>query len=144
MFDAESLIASDLADFACRHAVLSRNCEKGGKIFRCERNDGAGAAFTEESVFRRCIVIQMNIHAESGRGKPRPYGIEAGLGEGDGEAAVGNVVRGFKDAFGSQRDETINQAFFGGKVEGWRVAGDDATDGFRKFGGGEFAGEGYG
>src|ERR1700757_948070 len=108
MFDAESLIAGDLADFARRHAVLSRNCEKGGKIFGRERNDGAGASFTKESVFRRCIIIQTHIRTESGRGKPRPYRRgkgrargETGFGDGDGEAAIGKVVGGFKDAFGS-------------------------------------------
>src|SRR5213082_1477523 len=36
---------------------------------------------------------------------------EAGFGEGDREAAVGNVVGGFDDAFGSESNEAVDGAF---------------------------------
>src|SRR5258708_18356672 len=72
----------------------------------------------------------------------RPYnggGGETGFGEGDGEAAVADVVRGLQSAFGGECEETVNQAFFGDEVNGGWVAGDDARDRLRVFGGREFA-----
>src|SRR2546422_426129 len=65
---------------------------------------------------------------------------EAGFGEGDGEAAVADVVGGLDGAFGGKGDEAILETFFGGEVDGGRFAGDDAGDHFGVFGGGKFAG----
>src|SRR5713226_771567 len=65
---------------------------------------------------------------------------EAGFREGDGEAAVGNVVGGLDGAFGGERDEAIDQALFGEEIDGGRFTSDDAGDRFGVFGGGEFAG----
>lgn len=113
MFDAEGIAASDFADFARPYAVLSRNCEKGGKIFGGERDDGAGAAFAEEGEFGGGRVVEIDGGAENGRGKPRPYGAETRLCERDGEAAIGKVVSGFEDAFGGERYEAVDEAFFG-------------------------------
>src|SRR5205823_14998189 len=48
---AEGIATDDVADFARRHVVLSRNCGNGGKVFGKNRNDGAGAAFTEKGMF---------------------------------------------------------------------------------------------
>src|SRR2546430_14623433 len=67
-------------------------------------------------------------------------GGKAGFGEGDGEAAVGKVVGGIDEAFRCESDETVDEALFGGQVDGWWFAGDDGGDGFRVFRGGEFAG----
>jgi len=65
MFDAENIAADDLADFAGRHVVLSRNCENGGKAFGRKRNDGAGTAFPEEREFGGTVVSQIDIGAEA-------------------------------------------------------------------------------
>src|SRR2546430_14026962 len=65
---------------------------------------------------------------------------ETGFGEGDREAAVGNVVGGFDDAFGSESNEAVDEALFGREVDCRRFTGNDGGDGFRVFGGGEFAG----
>src|SRR5205823_8236776 len=56
LFDAEA-IAGDPAYFAGRQAVLSRNCEHGGKVFRRNGNDGASAAFAKDGVFRWGRVV---------------------------------------------------------------------------------------
>ena len=65
---------------------------------------------------------------------------ETGFGERDGEAAVGNVVGGFDGAVGGESNEAIDEALFGGEIDGGRLAGNDAADRFRVFGGGELAG----
>jgi hypothetical protein len=143
MFDAEDIATGDLADFARRHIVLSRNCENSGKFCGIDGYDGASAAFVEEGVFgAREIVNDMNSRTErrSTGLKTGHYRGEAGFSEGDGEAAVGNVVSGWHGAFGGESDEAIDEAFFGGEVDGGRFAGDDGGDGFGVFGGVEFAG----
>src|SRR2546430_16567038 len=66
---------------------------------------------------------------------------ETGFGEGDREAAVGNVVGRLDDAFGSESNEAVDEALFGREVDCRRFTGNDGGDGFRGFGGGEFGGE---
>src|SRR6266704_596852 len=77
-------------------------------------------------------------YKRGGRSRPRS---ETGLGEGDGEAAVGDIVGGLHGALGGERDETILKTLFGGEVDGRRFAGEDGGDRFGVFGGGEFARE---
>ena len=90
-------------------------------------------------------MTSVGLVAEMGRSMLRPYkgwsGGEAGFGEGDGEAAVGNVVGGLDSALGGESDETINEAFFASEVDGGRFAGDNASGCLCIFGGGEFAGQ---
>src|SRR5438552_2506241 len=66
-------------------------------------------------------------------------GGEARFGEGDGEAAVGNIVGALHGAFGSERNEAVLKTLLGGQVDGGWFTGDDARDRFGIFGGGEFA-----
>src|SRR6266849_2933089 len=108
-FDAEGMAAGDLADLVRRHLVLSRSIENGGKRRRLDRNHRAGAAFVEEGEFGRCVAVDFDVCAErraAGRGRRRTglktghYSGEAGLGEGDREAAVGDVVGGLDGALG--------------------------------------------
>src|SRR2546430_16185376 len=66
---------------------------------------------------------------------------EAGLREGDGQAAVGDIVCGLDGAYGAESHETINQALLSGELDGGRFASDDPGDGLGVFGGGEFAGD---
>src|SRR5438309_3437824 len=67
------------------------------------------------------------------------YRGEAGFGEGDGEAAVGNIVGGLHGAFGGESDEAFLETLLGGEVDGGWFTGDDAGDGLCIFGGGKFA-----
>ena len=57
-------------------------------------------------------------------------GGEAGFGESDGEAAVGNVVGGFDGALGREGNEAVDKTLLGGEVDGGRFAGDERGDGF--------------
>src|SRR5437899_8421721 len=66
-------------------------------------------------------------------------GGEARFGEGDGEAAVGNIVGALHGAFGSERNEAVLKTLLGGQVDGGWFTGDDARDRFGIFGGGKFA-----
>src|SRR5262249_40426422 len=68
-------------------------------------------------------------------------GYKAGFGNGDREAAIGNVVGGDHDSMRCESDETIDQAPFGGEVDSGRFACHGGADGFCVLGGGEFAGE---
>ena len=67
------------------------------------------------------------------------YRSEAGFGERDGEAAVGNIVGGLDGAFRCERDETIDEAPFGGEVDGRGFASNDGGDGFGVFARRKFA-----
>src|SRR5712692_1886317 len=135
MFDAERTVAGDLADLVRRHFVLSRSCENGGKRRRLDRYHRASAAFVEEGVFGGDAIIESDNRAENGRGKPRPYRGrgETGFGKGDSEAAVGDVVGGLDGAFGSESDETVDQKFFGGEIDGGWFASNDAASCLRIF-----------
>src|SRR5437660_7472011 len=118
ILDAERTFADDLAELSRHNMVLSRNFENAGKFCGRDGNDGAGTAFAEENRFggqRR--ILNSYYRAEMGRSVPRLYkrrlGSETGLGEGDGEAAVGNVVRGLDGAFGGERYEAVLKTFLG-------------------------------
>src|SRR5260221_7122245 len=66
------------------------------------------------------------------------YRSEAGLGESYSQSAVGNVVRRSDDAIVCQRDQTIDQALLGCKVNRWWSAGDNSADSLRIFARGKF------
>src|SRR6267154_453400 len=146
VLDAERTFADDFAELACRHMVLSRNFENPGKFCGRDGNDGACAAFAEENGFggqRR--ILNGYDRGEMGRSMLRPgkrrLGSKAGFGEGYGEAAVGNIVRGLDSAFRGESDEAILETLLGGELDDRKFAGDDAGDSFGVFGRGEFAGE---
>src|SRR5438552_5731746 len=67
------------------------------------------------------------------------YRAETRFGEGDGEAAVGNIVGGLHGAFGGESDEAIREKLLGGELDDRRFARNDAGDGLCIFGGGKFA-----
>src|SRR5205823_2201393 len=67
-------------------------------------------------------------------------GGEAGFGEGDGQAAVGNVMGGLDDALSGEGDEAVDEALFVGEVDRGRFAGNNGGDGLAVFRGGEFPG----
>src|SRR5713226_3858094 len=122
MFDAERTFAGDLAELASRYFALSRNFESAGKRQGLNRYDRAGAAFAEENGFcGKQRILNGYDRAEKGRSMLRCYrrglriwsGREAGLREGDGEAAVGDVVGGLHRAFGGERDEAILETLLG-------------------------------
>src|SRR5712692_2282462 len=96
-------------------------------------------------MFGRTIGIQLHARAQDGHGMLCPYNGksrgEAGFGERDREATVGNVVGGLDGTLGGERNEAIDEALFGGEVHGGRLAGSDSSDRLRVFGGGEFASE---
>src|SRR6266516_861095 len=71
----------------------------------------------------------------------RPYRGETGFRKGDGEAAVTDVVGRLHGAFGGQRNQAVNETFLGGEVYRRRLTCDYASDCFRVFARGEFAGE---
>src|SRR5579863_8900104 len=72
------------------------------------------------------------------RGKAIAAG-ETGVGEGDGEAAVADVVRGGDGAFGGESDKTIDEIFFRAEIDHGRRTSDDAANRLRVFGRGKFA-----
>src|SRR5882672_3411790 len=123
ILDAESIAADDFADLVRRHLVLSRSIENAGKVRGGDGYDRASAAFAEEGGLGRTSFFEF-------RGWAQPVCGEAGLGQGDGEAAVGNIVGGLDAAFGGERDEAVDEALFGAEVDGWWFAGYDATDRF--------------
>src|ERR1700720_2515970 len=88
IFDAERVVTGDFADFVSAHTVLSRSGAEGGKFCWGDGDYGAGAGFSEESVFSGGVFGEGYRCPKSGRGKPRPYRGEAGFGEGYGCAAV--------------------------------------------------------
>src|SRR5437899_5329095 len=103
ILDAERTFANDLAELARRHMVLSRNFENVGKSRGRDGNDGACAAFAEENGFgRQRRILNGYKRAEMGRSMRRPYkrrlGGKTRFGEGNGEAAVGDVMRGLDGA----------------------------------------------
>src|SRR6266705_6972075 len=71
----------------------------------------------------------------------RPYRGETGFRKGDGEAAVTDVVGRLHGAFGGQCNQAVNETFLGGEVYRRRLTCDYASDCFRVFARGEFAGE---
>src|SRR6266705_2369733 len=75
-------------------------------------------------------------YKRGGRSRPRS---ETGLGEGDGKAAVGDVVGGLHRALGGESYEAVLKALLGGEVDGRCFAGEDGGDRLGVFGGGEFA-----
>ena len=101
ILDAESIAADDLTDLLRRHLVLSRSIENAGKHGGLDGYDPTSAAFAKEDRFGWAIFFEFCGCAQPVRG-------EAGLGQGDGEAAVGNVVGGLDAAFGGERNETID------------------------------------
>src|SRR5712692_6267608 len=122
MFDAERTFACDLAELASCHIVLSRNFENAGKRQGLNRYDRARAAFAEENGFcGKQRILNGYDRAEKGRSMLRRYrrrlriwsGREAGLREGDGEAAVGDVVGGLHRALGGKSNEAILETLLG-------------------------------
>src|SRR5262249_48715440 len=125
-FEAKRGVPGDFAEFARAHIILSRSYKNGGKV--CGRNghDATGAAFGEEGVLGGRGVVGRNRSGGTLLSKNT-------FGEGAGEAAIGNVVRGLNGARGSERDEAIDEAFFGGEIDRGRFARDYAYNGFRIF-----------
>ena len=64
IFDAEGVVTGDFADLVGGDAVLPRGREDGGKIFRRNGDEGAGAAFVEEGEFGGGVPGQSKAHAE--------------------------------------------------------------------------------
>src|SRR6266403_2247969 len=83
--DAESIAADDVADLVRRHLVWSRSIVNAGKVRGGDGYDRASAALAEEGGLGRAIFFEFCGYAQPVRG-------EAGLGQGNGEAAVGDVV----------------------------------------------------
>src|SRR5882672_4567779 len=101
ILDAESIAADDVADLVRRHLVLSRSIENAGKVSGGDGYDRASAALAEEGRLSRAIFFEFCVRAQPVRG-------EAGLGQGDGEAAVGKVMGGLDAAFGGEGDEAVD------------------------------------
>src|SRR6202011_3932222 len=120
ILDAESIAADDLTELVRRHLILSRSIENAGKVRGLDRDDRASSAFAKESRFDRTGFFEFCICAQPVRG-------EAGLGKGNGQAAVGNVVRGLDAAFGGEGDEAVDETLFGTEVDGWWFARYDAA-----------------
>jgi hypothetical protein len=97
IFDAEGIAADDLTDLLRRHLVLSRSIENAGKVRGLDGHCRASAAFAEQGRLGRAIFFEFCVCAQPLRG-------EAGLGECNGEAAVGNVVGGLDGLFGGECD----------------------------------------
>src|SRR6266478_2445980 len=123
ILDAESIAADDFADLVRRHLVLSRSIENAGKVRGGDGYDRASAALAEEGGLGRAIFFEFCGYAQPVRG-------EAGLGQGDSQPAVGNVVGGLEAAFGGEGDEAVDEALFGIKVDGGWFAGDNVADRF--------------
>ena len=51
IFDAKRVVTGDFADFVSAHTILSRSGAECGKFIGRDGDDGASAAFAEESVF---------------------------------------------------------------------------------------------
>jgi len=101
ILDAESIAADDLTDLVRRHLILSRSIENTGKLCGVDGYDRTGTAFAEEDRLDRTSFFEFC-------GCAQPVCGEAGLGQGDGQPAVGNVVGGLEAAFGGECDEAID------------------------------------
>src|SRR5579859_6508852 len=123
-----------LANFARRNLILSRSREGSGKICRRDGNDGAGAAFVEEGELGGRSPVDGYGCTKAGKSRSvTPRGTR-----GFGMTSV-RLVRHRGEASGGEGDEAIDEALLGGEVNGGRLAGDNAGDGFGVFGGREFA-----
>jgi hypothetical protein len=115
VLDAESIAADDLTDLVHRHLVLSRSIENAGKVRGLDGHYRASAAFAEEGRLGRGTFFEFCVSAH-------PVCGEAGLGQGDGKAAVRNVVGGLHAALGGEGDEAALEALFGTEVDGGWLA----------------------
>src|SRR5208282_1989930 len=89
ILDAQRCLLMHFADFLRAHVVLSRSRENDGKFIWGDGDDGAGAAFAEEGLFRgERTVSKLDVCAKTGRNTLRPYKErrrgKAGFGGGDG------------------------------------------------------------
>ena len=64
MFDAEGIVAGDLADVLRRHTILSRSIANAGKRRGLDRYDRAGAAFGECGGLGRAGFFQFDVCAK--------------------------------------------------------------------------------
>src|SRR5450432_192481 len=133
VLDAENAVTGNVAHFGGGDAVLAREVEDAIELCRCDRDYRAGAAFTKKEGFGGSVALQGHPRTQFRR-------CETGFGESDGQAAIAEVVGGLNGFRRGEGEQTLLQAFFGREIDGWRLAGDDACDGFGIFGRRKFAG----
>src|ERR1700741_1300382 len=139
IFDAENIATGDLSNLVRRYSALSRSLENGGKQSWCNGYDPARAAFAEQRIFGwRGFRWQIDLSAELRHSLLRPC-REAGFGQRNSNAAVAHVVRRPNRPIGRKRDQAFLQALLGRQTDGWRIAGDNASDRLRIFAGGKLA-----